>query len=375
MSSSGRRAGGVRGGRGWLSIRGGGGGVEDAAARGRRVVGECGRGRVLHGGLVEPWAESDDVVAMMAYMAGQRETDRSYVPGFLQALDDLYGSYQFLIQDYDYRVNLRRRGRGSENVAALVRCGGGKIWFLKDELDEEVAAKKESVAAIEKQLDEREEDDSEDDSEDGLDDKLYQLQFDIELLEQYYPITTRLTFLQRLLLLCRDVCIVCKAAGRQSNHSIRTCADEKSRNAQAELLWAEKAIHFNRNLGCLRCGVPSEICTRWKEKKRGKELFQLINLPGRCCFEGVALETVYGIKYGYHDIWNAWVNRLEEKSVGMRPTLGLEEAGKNLTIYLGKKNEDKLVRERFTEPGSNNLIWEFEWMALAVEERWCATVK
>lgn len=52
---------------------------------------------VLYGGLVEPWAESDDVVAMMAYMAGQRETDRSYVPGFLQALDDLYGSYQFLI--------------------------------------------------------------------------------------------------------------------------------------------------------------------------------------------------------------------------------------------------------------------------------------
>lgn len=46
MSSSGRRAGGVRGGRGWLSIRGGGGGVEDAAARGRRMVGECGRGRV-----------------------------------------------------------------------------------------------------------------------------------------------------------------------------------------------------------------------------------------------------------------------------------------------------------------------------------------
>lgn len=40
----------------------------------------------------------------------------------------------------------------------------------------------------------------------------------------------------------------------------------------------------------------------------------------------------------------------------MRPILGLKEAGKNLTIYLGKKNEDKLVRERFIEPGSNNLI-------------------
>lgn len=361
---------------------------------------------VLVDGLVEEtWAEDDDVAAMQAYMAEQEETDRSYIPGILQTLDDLYGSYQYLVGDYDYRANLRSVGKATD-VAILPRCRDGKFEFVEDKLNAEIAAKEQRMAAIEKQLDEEEgedddeeseEDDAEDDDydpaaeddsendedwqddesedEDRLDNELVQLEFDIERLERWRPINQRLTELQRRLLNYRDVCMTCKMAGRQSSHSIRTCNDEKAQKAKAELVWAERAINFSRNLGCLRCGVPSQICSRWEEEERGGELFRLTRLSGRCCFEGVALETIYGFKYGCEPIWNTWLNRLEGKNVQVRRTLSLEQAGESLMTYLGKRNDDDRTGDGFSNPSSNNLIWEFEWITQMAEKRGMPRVK
>ncbi|KAB2574393.1 hypothetical protein DBV05_g6991 [Lasiodiplodia theobromae] len=71
------------------------------------------------------WAKSGDSNDMQMWMSSQMKTDRDYYPGFLKALDDLYGSYRHLLADYEYRANLRpQKTRGLEATALPPWCKG-----------------------------------------------------------------------------------------------------------------------------------------------------------------------------------------------------------------------------------------------------------
>lgn len=98
--------------------------------------------------------------------------------------------------------------------------------------------------------------------------------------------------------------------------------------------------------------MPKLICSRWKTQK-GEEKFRLVRVTGRCSFEGVALEAIYGVKYGYKEIWDDWISRLDHECVRQNNKDWICE-------YLCSERYDKLECG-YRDP-SSNLLWEFESM-------------
>ncbi|KAK0622116.1 hypothetical protein DIS24_g11379 [Lasiodiplodia hormozganensis] len=354
------------------------------------------------------WVNSGDSNDMQRWMSSQVETDRGYYPGFLKALDDLYGSYRHLLADQEYRAKLRpQKTRGLGAAALPPRCKGGSIEFAADRLNARISAKKKRKHTIYDQLDDMKGpgDDGQDDKEDEHDDGKETEQGDSDFEDSEYdypqemaskarelksagyilaselgflhvlkPMHRRLTEIQHRLLRIRDVCMVCKAAGNPSGHSIHACVDETGRNAHEELLHAEKAIYCDRNLGCFRCGLPILICTRWEVLDHNKterlddfQTYQLLRLPGHCPFEGVVLEFIFGIKYGFEKIWDRWLNRLQAK--GVRISLDGKDYMPNIIQYLGERKNDSGLGRDFSEGhGYSNLVWEFEWLSMEFEK-------
>lgn len=353
------------------------------------------------------WVKSGDSNDMQMWMSSQMKTDRDYYPGFLKALDDLYGSYRHLLADYEYRAKLRpQKTRGLGATALPPRCKGGSVEFAIDRFNARISAKKERKHAIYDQLDDMkgpeddEQDDEEDENDDGKEEEAgdsgfedseydypqemaskarelksagYSLAGDLGLLHVLKPMHRRLTEIQHRLLGIRDVCIICKAAGNPSNHNIHACVDETGCNAHEELLHAEKAIFCNRNLGCFRCGLPISICTRWEvldpnqpERLDDFQMYQLLRLPGRCPFEGVVLEFIFGIKYGFEKIWDRWLNRLQAKRVRISPDG--KDSMPNIIQYLGERKNDNELGRDFAALGCSNLVWEFEWLSMELEK-------
>ena len=74
--------------------------------------------------------------------------------------------------------------------------------------------------------------------------------------------------LQRKLQRWKEVCLVCKAAGREDQYSVSHCPTERGRQADRERREMQGRIRFERYSGCFRCGVPQAICNRWESNGR-----------------------------------------------------------------------------------------------------------
>lgn len=96
-------------------------------------------------------------------------------------------------------------------------------------------------------------------------------------------------------------------------------------------------------------------------------MYQLLRLPGRCPFEGVVLEFIFGTKYGVEKIWDRWLNRLQAKRVRTSP--GGKDSMPNIIQYLGeRKNDNELGWDLARVCGYSNLVWEFEWLSMEFEK-------
>lgn len=328
------------------------------------------------------WVTTRDPAAMQAWMAQQTFTGGSpplSIPQIFRALDHLSGSHAYLLADHEYRSELRPLGKKQETAGVLPpRCGDESIGLMIDAMDAELLVKEQRLNLLEELLSEnRDTERRVRDSrctarrrgqDDGYTERTMRvsgvcleydrLKSDIETIRDIKPTFLHLERIQRRLIRFRDVCMVCRAMRRPSDHNIRVCTNEMAQKARAKLVQVEKVAHFDLRLGCHRCGMPKMICTRWA-KQNGEVNFRLMRITGRCGFEGVALETIYGIKYAYKAIWDAWMSRLDRKSVSR-----------------GCPNWicDYLCSEQFSEQGSesrgptNNLLWEFQWMTQLIED-------
>lgn len=152
---------------------------------------------------------------------------------------------------------------------------------------------------------------------------------------------------------------MCKAAGREDQHSVSHCPTERGRQADGERREMQGRIRFERYSGCFRCGVPQAICNRWESN--GRQGWRQVH-GSECQFFGVMIGTLYGIKYGYQRVWKRWLLRLEEV-VGVVVAAvedGDEEDKDRLLGYLGQVwRKDELE--------SNNLAQEFLWLIARVE--------
>lgn len=96
-------------------------------------------------------------------------------------------------------------------------------------------------------------------------------------------------------------------------------------------------------------------------------MYQLLRLPGRCPFEGVVLEFIFGIKYGVEKIWDRWLNRLHAKGVRLSPDG--KDSMPNIIQYLGgRKSDNELGRDFAGALGYSHLVWEFEWLSMELEK-------
>lgn len=328
------------------------------------------------------WVMTDDPAAMQAWMAEQKLTDLSYysVPGILRALDELYGSYGNLFAEHEYRAELHPLAKKKDAAQALPpRCSDEPVGVFIEAMDAELLAKEQRLNVLEELIQETKDTairlwDSRCTAkkqwrwpyqgfEEGynkwfvLDSEYQPLNSYINAIRDMMPICLRLKEIEPRLLRFRDACMICRAMGKPSDHSIRVCTNEMAHKVCAELTQVGRVVNFDLRLGCHRCGMPKLICSRWT-KQKGEVNFRLMRVSGRCNFEDVALETIYSIKYGYKAIWDAWISRLDQKDID-------RENEDWICEYLGSEKYSELRWESLNP--SSNLLWEFEWMTQLIE--------
>ncbi|KAH7010561.1 hypothetical protein B0J12DRAFT_557654, partial [Macrophomina phaseolina] len=154
---------------------------------------------------------------------------------------------------------------------------------------------------------------------------------------------------QRRLQRWKGVCLVCRAAGREDQHSVSRCRTEQGRQAEMERREIQGRIVFERYSGCFHCGVPQELCGRWESNRKGG--FRRVG--GECQFFGVMLGVLYGIKHGYPAVWQRWEQRLRGAGIDV-------ESEGVVMQYLGRRWKEGEVE-------SNKLVWEFLWITGRVE--------
>lgn len=110
--------------------------------------------------------------------------------------------------------------------------------------------------------------------------------------------------LERRLEEWKGVCVVCHGGGRDSMHSISRCGHEESRVAEEERRKVQKTIRYPSNVVCYKCGVPRAICRRWSADGR-----VVVDGQQDCQFYGILIGVVYGMKYGYVQVWEKWKER------------------------------------------------------------------
>lgn len=156
-------------------------------------------------------------------------------------------------------------------------------------------------------------------------------------------------WLRRQLARWANRCAICEAKGDDSSHDVRQCSQARSREAQERIKAIEEEIKFEKFSGCFPCGVPQEICHRWKSNGRGR---YERNQEGDCQYKGVLIGSLIGIALAYEEIVPQWYRRLE--------AIGVDSA-ESVVEYLGKKRVLETVE-------SNQLAGEFCWMTRLLAE-------
>lgn len=158
--------------------------------------------------------------------------------------------------------------------------------------------------------------------------------------------------LSRQLSRWKGVCLVCKAAGRDARHSNGDCATEQGRQADTEMRDMLRAIKYDRFSGCFECGVPQAVCNRWE--RSGRNSYRQ-NKGEECQFRDVMAGVLYGVKYGYPEMWGAWRVRLE----GLGAVRAVSD--EQVFSYLGRQWKKNGLE-------SNRLVQEFMWLAGRLED-------
>jgi superfamily II DNA helicase RecQ len=146
----------------------------------------------------------------------------------------------------------------------------------------------------------------------------------------------------------KNVCVICRQAGRPSDHSISRCKGSDSTAADAERKIVQRQIVFAEKVSCYKCGVPRLLCDRWTADG------QFMRAGQACQFFGVLIGVVYGIKHGYPRIWKDWLQKAT-----VRMAEGLEE--------------DDVVKRALARPNneggfaSHELLQAFMWMTGRIE--------
>jgi superfamily II DNA helicase RecQ len=142
-------------------------------------------------------------------------------------------------------------------------------------------------------------------------------------------------------------CGICEAVGEGgSEHDVRRCWRQESRDIQEAIKSVEEQIKYERYSGCFWCGVPQEICNRWERNSHGR--YQRTK-EGDCQYRGVLIGGLLGVAWGYAGVGERWKARLEGFGVDG------SEAGQTLVEFLGKKQVLETVE-------SNHLVGEFCWI-------------
>ena len=103
----------------------------------------------------------------------------------------------------------------------------------------------------------------------------------------------------------KNRCAVCFIHGRKHQHTINECADldgQAAAKKHGEVM-GRGGISFVRNIVCFKCGLPQQVCDRWRgggvaEIEGGRQK--------KCRFFRVMSGIVYGIRQGHPQIWQEW---------------------------------------------------------------------
>lgn len=81
-------------------------------------------------------------------------------------------------------------------------------------------------------------------------------------------------------------------------HELMKCPRQQSSAAQTVGEEMQRSIRFERFSGCFWCGVPQDICGGWEDN--GKGGYRKVD-GGSCQYEGVVLNGILGMTFGYKD--------------------------------------------------------------------------
>jgi superfamily II DNA or RNA helicase len=110
--------------------------------------------------------------------------------------------------------------------------------------------------------------------------------------------------IQRCLERWKGVCAICRAHGRDFQHSINRCPEAQRNGAEEERKrWQNKGgIRYEWGIACYKCGLPPSMCSRSNDAG-------IIQKGGLCQFWGVVIGVVIGIKHGFPPIWQQWIHQ------------------------------------------------------------------
>jgi superfamily II DNA helicase RecQ len=148
--------------------------------------------------------------------------------------------------------------------------------------------------------------------------------------------------LERRLEEWKSVCVMCHARGRDSMHSISRCGHEESGIAEEERRKVQKTIRYPSNVVCYKCGVPRVVCRRWSADGR-----VVVDGQQDCQFYGILIGVVYGIKYGYVQVWDKWKERAWKRG---------------LTVSTDREVVATLASKVSGEYGGSEMLDAFMWL-------------
>ena len=146
----------------------------------------------------------------------------------------------------------------------------------------------------------------------------------------------------------KNVCVVCYQRGDASGHPISRCQHADGKRAECERKRAHREIRYPDMHVCFRCGVPRVMCDRWSNDGRARA-YEANGKERVCQFYGVLVGVIYGIKYGYPNVWRKWVKIAER------------EAGWNGSMegYLGQAIE---AEEEYGCQVGRAFVWLTDWV-------------
>lgn len=124
-----------------------------------------------------------------------------------------------------------------------------------------------------------------------------QVQNDARMLER----------VERQLQAWKGRCVVCRGLGAHDRHAVVICKHEAGgKEAGEEVKMRRQRIRFDDFAACYRCGVMQSICTRWEDNGNGGWR----DTQGPCQYYGIMAAVVFGLQWGFHEVWKEWMKRL-----------------------------------------------------------------